>query len=123
MKRERGRRLPEHHPVGLDVWEVVEHEPGDRDRAEIIGRRRLPRDELGGSHLIRQWDEGQEPAGLVLLLPETEEMVDALLDRLDVAVEHGGVGPDPKRVRDAVDLAPASRIGLAAVLEQLAQTG
>jgi hypothetical protein len=46
---------------------------------------------------------------------------DALGQRLDVAVQHGRVRLDAEGVRDPVDLAPALRIGLACVLQQLGQ--
>ena len=48
-------------------------------------------------------------------------MIDPLGERLDVAVEHRGVGPDAEGVRDAVDLAPAVAVGLAGVAQLLGQ--
>ncbi|HRP46420.1 MAG TPA: hypothetical protein PLT07_02615 [Trueperaceae bacterium] len=43
---------------------------------------------------------------VVLLLPEPEHVIEALLERLDVPVEHGGVRRQPEFVRRAVHLQP-----------------
>ena len=47
------------------------------------------------------------PAGLVLQVAQPQQVVDALLDRLDVPVEHRRVGPDALAVALARDLEPA----------------
>ena len=61
-----------------------------------------------------QRDEGLEPAGFVLKLAQADEMVDAVLGLLDVAVEHGGVGVQAEAVGGAVDVEPAFGRGLGA---------
>src|SRR5206468_10659364 len=65
-----------------------------------------------------QRNEGEEAARSVLLLPQAQQVIDALLERLDVTIEHGGIRPDPERVGDAVDLAPPSGVGLAVELQE-----
>src|SRR5262245_54971731 len=123
VERDRRGFLTQEHPVRLDVREVVEEQPCRGDGSQILRRRRRPRHQARRPHLIRQRDEGEEPAGRVLLRPEPEQMIDPLGSRLDVAVEHGRVGPDAERVGDAVDLAPAVAVGLAGVAELLRQPG
>src|SRR6202795_5112446 len=59
--------------------------------------------------------------GGVLLLPQPEQVADALLERLDVAVEHRRIGLETEGMRDAVDLAPAIGVGLAGVVQELLQ--
>ena len=44
------------------------------------------------------------PSGLVLQRAQAEQVVDAVLERLDVPVEHRRVRPHPEAVRDAVHL-------------------
>src|SRR5262245_16656070 len=121
VERDRRRLLAEQHPVRLDVREVVEEQPRRGDGSQILCRRRGPRHQARRPDLIRQRDEGEEPAGRILLRPEPEQMIDPLGRRLDVAVEHGRVGPDAERVGDAVDLAPAVAVGLAGVAELFRQ--
>src|SRR5665811_271415 len=78
-----------------------------RDSLEVVyagGRGQVG--ELRILRMERQRDEGLEAAGLVLSLPQTDQMVDTLLGGLDVAVEHGRVGPDTTAVRKLVDLEP-----------------
>ena len=119
VQRHRGRLLAQRHPVRLDVREVVEEQPPGGDRLQRIRGRCLARHELRGRRLVGEGNEGDEPAGGVLLLAQPQQVVDALGQRLDVAVQHRGVRLDAERVRDAVDLAPPLGIGLARVLEQL----
>jgi hypothetical protein len=109
----------DHDPVRLDVREVVEEEARGRDGAKVVRGRRLARHELRGADLIGQGDEGEEAAAPVLLLAQPQEMLDPLRHGLDVAVEHGRVGLDPERMRDAVDLEPAIGIRLARVVQLL----
>ncbi len=55
----------------------------------------------------RQRNEGRKAAGAILKLPKTEQMLDALLDGFDVAVQQGGVGDDAFAVQRLGDLQPA----------------
>ena len=114
---------PDHHPVRLDVREVVEEQPGGGDHAQVVGRRRLARHQLRVADLVGEGDEGQEAAGLVLLLAQAQHVLDPLRVGLDVAVEHRGVGLDAEAVRDPVDLAPAVGVGLAGEAERLLEAG
>ena len=61
----------------------------------------------------RERDEGEEAAGLVLLGAQPEQVVDPLLVRLDVAVEHRAVRRDPEPVRRVVGAEPEVRMLLA----------
>ena len=56
----------------------------------------------------RERDEPREAARLVLQLAQAQQVVHAVLDRLDVAVEHRGVGADALAVALARDLEPRS---------------
>ena len=60
----------------------------------------------------RERDERLEAAGLVLQLAQPEQVVDAVLGLLDVAVEHGGVGAQAELVGLAVDAEPGVGVGL-----------
>ena len=51
----------------------------------------------------------RKPPVAVLLVAEAEDVVDALLVRLDVAVEHRAVRRDPEPVRRVVDVEPDLR--------------
>src|SRR5438034_6725896 len=119
VERDRRRRLAEEHPVRLHVREVVQDEARRGGGAEIVGGRRLPSHEPGRPHLVGEGNEREESPRGILLLSEAQEMVHALGERLDVAVEHRRVGLDAERVRDSVDLAPALRVRLARVAEEL----
>src|SRR5687768_7599241 len=105
--------LAEHHPVGLDVREVVEHEARDGHRLEGVHARR-PRQvrELRARRVEGERDEALEAARAVLLLAQTDEVVDAVLRRLDVAVEHRRVGLEARGVDFARKLQPAPAVGL-----------
>ncbi len=60
-----------------------------------------------------QRDEGEEAPRPVLLLAEPEDVVDPLLVRLDVPVEHRAVRRDPHAVGRVVDVEPDVRMFLA----------
>ena len=47
----------------------------------------------------RQRDERHEAVGLILQPAQLDQMVDAVLVGLDVAVEHGAVGMQPQLMR------------------------
>ena len=57
------------HPGRLQVVEVVEHESGDRQRAEIVDAGRLGATELGVFRLIAPGNERGETRRLVLQAP------------------------------------------------------
>ena len=101
------------NPERLDVRNVVQHQAGHGVDAQRVGggrRRQL-------AHLVvvgveRQRDERLEAAGLVLQRPRPQHVIDALLERLDVPVEHRDVRAHPQPVRGAVDGEPAIGVGL-----------
>ena len=112
VQRELRQRRRDHDPVRLDVLEVVEEEPADGEVLQVVDARRRRagapelRAELVVVGMVRERDVGEESARLVLQVAQHAEMVDAVLDRLDVAVEHRAVGADAELVRDAVDVDP-----------------
>ncbi len=57
-------------------------------------------------------DEGLKAAGLVLERAQAEQVVYAVIEGLDVPVEHRGVRPDAEAMGDAVDLDPLVGGGL-----------
>jgi hypothetical protein len=61
----------------------------------------------------RERDEGEEAARLVLLLAQPQQVVDALLVRLDVAVQHRAVRRNPQSVRCVMCVEPEVRMLLA----------
>ena len=66
------------HPGRLQVVEVVEHEPRDRQRAQVIDAGRLGAAELGVLRLVAPCDEGGEAAGLVLKIAQPKQMFEPL---------------------------------------------
>ena len=89
--------------------DVVEHQPREREHLEVVGAGRVAppaalEDRVLG--MERERDEREEAAGAVLLVAEPEDVVDALLVRLHVPVEHRAVRRDPEPVRGVVDVEP-----------------
>ncbi len=69
-------------------------------------------DEAGVFGVERQRNERLEAARFVLQLAEADEVVDAVVGLLDVAVEHRAVGAEAQLVGRAVDFEPAAGVGL-----------
>jgi hypothetical protein len=116
MKRDLGEREAHHDPVGLHVRDVVEQKPRDGDHLEVVRARREAEAatlEDGVLGMERERDEREEAAGAVLLVAQPQEVVDALLVRLDVAVEHGALGRDSEPVSRVVDVEPLVGVLLA----------
>src|SRR6266508_296131 len=96
----------------LDVIEVVEEQPADSKIAEIVeacSRRSLSPEldtQLVVVGVIGEWDVGEEPASLVLKRAKNGQMLDAVVDCLDVAIEHGAVGANAKPVRSPMNRDP-----------------
>ncbi len=116
VERDGRERHAHHDPVGLDVRDVVEHQPRDGEHLQIVGAGRVPpaaalEDRVLG--VERERDEGEEAAGLVLLVAQPQQVVDPLLVGLDVAVEHRAVGRDAEAMRGVVRLEPVVRVLLA----------
>ena len=79
------------------------------EHLQVVGAGRVPPAaplEDGVLRMERERDEGEEAAGPVLLVAQAEEVVDALLVRLDVPVEHRAVRRDPQPVRGVVHVEP-----------------
>ena len=95
--------------------EIVEHQAADGHDAQILQRRdgRCRQDKAVFGRMELQRHERLKSAGHVLQVAEPAEMVDAVLDALDMAVEHRGVGAQPQLVGRAMDFEPGVGVGLA----------
>src|SRR5256885_5072157 len=60
----------------------------------------------------RQRYEALKTARLLLLLTQSDQMIDTILDRLDVSVEHGGIGLQPRCLHFSLKLEPTIGIAL-----------
>src|SRR4051794_30022215 len=56
--------------------------------------------------MVSERNVGEESTGLILQIAQHPEMLDALLDRLDVTVEHRAVRSNTESVRDAMYFDP-----------------
>ena len=102
-------------PGRLQVGDVVEEEPGDRDHPQVLQDGRLGAAlEVVVLRLVRPRDEGPEAAGAVLHVADHPQVLDALGVGLAGAHHHGGGRLDAQPVRDLHDLQPA----LARLLER-----
>ena len=109
VQRHLREREPHHDPVGLHVRDVVEQQARNGDGLEVVARRGVtPAATLedGVLGVEGERDEGQEAAGLVLQVAQAQQVVDPLLVRLHVAVEHRAVGRDAEPVGGAVGVEP-----------------
>ena len=101
-------RYGEHNPVGLDIAEIVEHEPGDGHGAQVVPHTGLgdvfPELRVFGQE--GETDKGLETAGFVLQFAQCQQVVNAFLHGFDMAVEHGGVGLYAEAVRRPRDFEP-----------------
>ncbi len=103
-----GQPFSQHHPIGFDVVEIVQHQPGHGHHFEVVhgpGAGKIGKLGVGG--MKGQRNEGGKAAGAVLKFPEPEQVPNALLDGLDVAVQQGGVGDDAFAMQRLGDLQPA----------------
>ena len=93
-------------PRRLEIGNVVEDHPGERQRAQIVDTGRLDAAELGVWRLIAPGDKRREAAGLILEIAELHQVFDTLLETFDGPIHHGSGGAQTKRVRDSHDLQP-----------------
>ena len=116
VERDLGDRHRQRDPVGLDVRDVVEHQPRDGEHLQVGGAG-LEGEAAPLEDRVRRMegerDEGEEAAGPVLLVAEAEQVLDPLLVGLDVPVEERAVRRDPQPVRGVVDVEPDVRVLLA----------
>ena len=91
----------QHHPVRLDVAEVIEQEACDRNRPQIVPHRRLPHrpPQLRMRRQERERDERLKAPRLVLQVAQAHHVRDALLERLDMPVEHRRIRLDAELMR------------------------
>ena len=85
--------------------EVVEVDAADGDGAQRVeaGRRILHRDVVV-LRLIGQRDEADEAVRLVLQVAQLAQVIHAVGERLDVAVEHGAGAAPPQPMPGAMDV-------------------
>ena len=107
-------------PRRLQVVEVVEHEPRDRERAQVVDAGRFDAAELGVLRLIAPGDERGEAAGLVLQIAQPEQVLEPLLHRLDRAVHHRRRRAQAGAMRVAHDVEPLVGRRLVVAVEDLA---
>ena len=102
-------------PRRLDVVDVVEKEARDGLREQVVERGRRLGDglaELAEVWLERPRDERAEAVHLILQVADQAHVLDALLERLDVAVHHRGRRRHAQAVRVAHDPEPLRRARL-----------
>ena len=112
------------HPRGLQVVEVVEDEPCDGERAQIVHSRRFERDavlqgKLGVIGLKAPGDERGEAAGLVLQLAQAQQVLQAFFERFDGAIHHRGGRAKARMVRLAHHTQPLVCRRLSVAVQQL----
>ena len=98
--------------MGLHVWNVVEQQAADGDVLEVVESGR------GGScaaeclaqfvvvRMVGERDVGQETAGFVLQRSQGEQVIDPVLERFDVPIEHRAVGRHAEAMGFPVDREP-----------------
>ena len=107
-QRDLGDERRHHGPMRLDVRDVVEQQPSHRDVLEVVeaGRRRPGAAQrlaqLVVIGVIGERDVGQEAAGFVLERAQRQQVIDAICERLDVAVQHRAVRWHAELVRLAM---------------------
>src|SRR3954449_6013888 len=93
------------NPGRLYVEKIVKVKTGDCQRLQVFDAGGFFLDESAERcvfALERPGDEGREPAGLVLKIPNQIEVVHPLLDRLAAAKHHGCSGAHPQLMRGAM---------------------
>jgi hypothetical protein len=99
--------------------DVVQHQAADRDRPQVHDRRGLF--DVRKARVVRmegERNEDLEAAGLVLQLPESDQVVDAMERVFHVPVKHRAVGLQAQMMRRTMNVEPLAGIGL--VLAELA---
>ena len=105
-QRDAGDFRPLRDPGGLQVVDVIEHDPAQRDHSEVFAAVGLDAAESSAARLEIPGDEGGEPSGRVLQLADAHQMFQAVLDAVNGAVHHGGGGSHPQRMRITHDAEP-----------------
>ena len=72
-----GRQVQsQHHPIGLEMGDIVQEQPGHRVIAQVLLRRHFRQMAQGvGVVAVAQGDEGVEAAGAVLEIPQAGHMI------------------------------------------------
>ena len=95
----------EAHPIGGDVGEIVEVDAADGDGAQrIITGRRMFDGNVVVLRLIGERNERGEAVRLVLQRAQLPQMIHAVGERFDMAVEHGAGAALAQTVPGAVDI-------------------
>lgn len=94
-------------PIGGDMGDIIEVEAADGEGAEGVGAGGGAADiELVIFGLVGEGDEAGEALGLVLQLAEVVEVIDAVFERFEVAVEHGAGATTAELVPLLVEVEP-----------------
>jgi hypothetical protein len=107
-------------PGRLQVVEVVEDQPRDRQRAQVIDTGRFATTELGVLRLIAPRNERREPPGLVLHVTQAEQVLQPFVRRFHRSVHHRRRRPQPGAVCVSHDVEPFVRARLAVAVQDLA---
>ena len=100
-------REPHAHPVRGEMVDVVQIDAADSKIAQLLERRRgFDVGENRGLWFESEWHKAGEAAGFILQLAKLPQMIDAVGECLDVAVEHGAGAAAPHVVPGAMDLEP-----------------
>ena len=109
-ERQFGGRLAVHHPIGLDVGDVIQIDAAHGQHPQILDHRHL-------AHLrhriavvaVFERDEGVEAPRAILQRTQAVEVVDTVLHPLDMTVEDRGIGLDAQPVGRFVHGEPFGR--------------
>ena len=106
-ERDLSKRQPHAHPVSGQMVDVVQVNAADGKIAKLFKRRSwFYVREHGGLRLESKGNEPGKPAGFVLQLAELPQMIDALLERFDMSVEHGARAAAAHLMPRPVDVEP-----------------
>ncbi|OPZ15844.1 MAG: hypothetical protein BWZ10_01639 [candidate division BRC1 bacterium ADurb.BinA364] len=111
---ERQRRLrylqAKHHPIRLDMRDVVKDQPRHRHHSQIVqSRRALEMGKRGVGGMKRKRNEGLKAARFVLQGAQAQHVVDPVFPSLSVAIQHRRGRRDAQLVRRPMDSQPFVR--------------
>jgi len=107
-------------PRCLQVVEVVENKPRNRQRPQILDAGCFRSAELGVFRLIAPGNESRKATHLVLELSQPEQVFQSLLHRLDRAVHHRRCRTKAGTMRVPHHIKPFIRRGFVVAIEKLA---
>src|ERR1700730_4178026 len=106
-KRNLRKRQTETDPIRGQMIDVIQINSADCEIAKLIdGRSTFDVSEHGGLWFKRERDEAAKAARFILKLPKLSQMVDALLESFDVAVEHRARAAATQSVPNSMNVEP-----------------